>query len=181
MTNPHDQSDRIRALEEEVARLRGEVLATKVDPRIACRTHWVDDHGVIRRVSKTLRRLKFKNPSHAALRAFVFRRDGFRCKACGVEGSDVPENHMEYTGRDTISVVGPKHCLLMDHIESGGSPRNHHPDNLQTFCEQCNCRKGSMPNAEFMRRKERRDIREAKYAERVAKYKASLEASHGCR
>lgn len=179
--NANDQSDRIRirALEEEIARLRAEVDASKVDPRIASREYWVDDHGIVRAVPKILRRLKFKCPGHAALRAFVFRRDGFRCKSCGVEGSDVPENPDEYTGRDTIGVVGPKHCLVMDHIESGGSPRNHHPDNLQTFCDQCNARKGSFSSEEFKDREAQRVVREARIDARVAKYRASLEASHG--
>lgn len=179
MTSPYDQCDRIRALEEEVARLRAEVAAPKVDPRIAPKEYWVDDHGTVRPVPKARGRLRFRESGHAALRAFVFRRDGFRCQSCGVEGSDVPENPDEYTGRDTIGVVGPKHCLVMDHIESGGSPRNHHPDNLQTLCDSCNSRKGSMPNARFAERQARRVIREAKAAAWLVEYTASTEASHG--
>lgn len=105
---------------------------------------WTDHRGVTRPVPSTLARLKFTRPGHAALRAFVMQRDGFRCMECGVEGSNIPEN---YDGRNAIDVSGPKRCLVVDHVLARMNGGVHHPRNLQVLCEECNARKAGNEDA----------------------------------
>lgn len=105
---------------------------------------WTDHDGTVRRAPTILHRLKFCIPLHAALRAFVLRRDGFRCVTCGIPAVDVPEN---YTGRDAVMAEGNDGCLVADHIVSRKNGGAHHPDNLQTLCGSCNSRKAAMIDA----------------------------------
>lgn len=84
---------------------------------------WTDDDGTVRQVPRILGRLKCGACSgHAALRAFVIRRDGGRCKACG---------------------ESRPHELVADHIVSRRNGGSHHPSNLQTLCHSCNSRKAA--------------------------------------
>lgn len=104
---------------------------------------WIDHHGVTRRAPTIRGRLKFYIPLHAALRAFVFTRDGFRCRHCGVTPIVVPA---AYDGRETVGTpIG--HCLVMDHVVSRRNGGEHHPDNLQTLCDSCNARKAGLVDA----------------------------------
>jgi hypothetical protein len=76
--------------------------------------------------------LSFNIPTHAALRAFVYKRDGFACKKCGVVPPPAPEN---YNGRYA------HYDLHIDHIKPRSKGGNHHPKNLQTLCFSCNSAK----------------------------------------
>lgn len=99
---------------------------------------WTDHDGRQRKTPTRNYPLKFsKCQLHADLRAFVFRRDGFRCVACGTKPQVVPE---AYTGVRTVG-CDPGLCLVMDHIISIRRGGTHHPLNLQTMCDSCNARK----------------------------------------
>jgi hypothetical protein len=89
------------------------------------RDYWIDHDGTSRAVPKIKGRLKCgKCPGHAALRAFVIRRDGGKCVRCGSSSR-----------------------LVADHILSRRNGGTHHPDNLQCLCESCNARKASVEDA----------------------------------
>jgi 5-methylcytosine-specific restriction endonuclease McrA len=111
------------------------------------RETWTDHRGQVWKVPTILRRLKFKKiPCHAALRAFVFHRDGYRCRACGVLGGPVPLN---YDGRHAIGIPGweSHRSLVMDHVLSRRNGGAHHPDNLVTLCDSCNAAKAALVDA----------------------------------
>lgn len=106
---------------------------------------WRDHLGREWRIPSTPGPLSFRNPSHAALRAFVFQRDAFQCRECGAKALKVP--HL-YDGRYGITVdtmTGGKNptndVLVVDHVLTRRAGGNHHPENLQTLCETCNKRK----------------------------------------
>lgn len=83
------------------------------------REFWTDFDGKTWQVPQILGRLKpGKCPGHAALRAFVIRRDGGKCKHCGATKD-----------------------LIADHILSRRNGGSHHPSNLQCLCQSCNARK----------------------------------------
>ncbi len=98
---------------------------------------WTDDRGVSHYLVTSRQSLNFKLPLHAALRAYVFRRDGYKCQRCRAVVSPIPS---DYTGRYTLNVRRDNTLdyLVLDHVkprEFGGSS---HPDNLQTLCARCN-------------------------------------------
>jgi 5-methylcytosine-specific restriction endonuclease McrA len=115
--------------------------------------YWTDDKGVTRRVPTVRGRLQFQTPLHAALRAFVFRRDRFTCRWCGAKAVAPPA---DYDGRSTLNtdrmydnrlsrIIGRNPAyLVMDHIVSRFNDGSHHPDNLQTLCDCCNSAKVSL-------------------------------------
>ncbi len=82
---------------------------------------WTDHNGQQWLVPQVRGRLKMGIPSHRALREFVIRRDGGKCRRCGA------------TDR-----------LVADHIVSRRNGGSHHPDNLQCLCDSCNARKAGM-------------------------------------
>jgi len=106
-------------------------------------TFWVDHKGRQWPVVTSPRRLKFKNRSHAALRAFVFQRDRFKCVRCSASAVNVPA---DYDGRytlftDALLSSGYPDLLVVDHIltlKAGGKNRI---ENFQTLCETCNRKK----------------------------------------
>ncbi len=103
---------------------------------------WTDINGRKRWAPQIKGSLQFKVPAHAALRAFVFHRDDYRCQSCGCRPSEIPE---DFTGRYAITWVSGDDVLSLsvDHIlprKQGGS---HHPDNLQTLCLSCNMSKSA--------------------------------------
>lgn len=104
---------------------------------------WIDWRGQAWREVTSPRRLKFKYPAHAALRAHVFRRDGFCCVRCGASAVDVP---IDYDGRNTLSTntrlsSGFSDMLILDHILTLKAGGRSVILNLQTLCETCNKRK----------------------------------------
>lgn len=110
---------------------------------------WVDLWGKQWPIVKSPRRLKFHNPSHAALRRHVFHRDGFQCVRCGAKGVDVPD---DYTGRWTLNtntLVRNKWAdvLILDHILTLRAGGRNVVENFQTLCETCNRRKGKEDKA----------------------------------
>jgi 5-methylcytosine-specific restriction endonuclease McrA len=102
---------------------------------------WVDHKGVERFVPVTRWRLKFKIPSHRALRVFVFERDQFECQHCGAVPDEVPTN---YDG-SFAPRIGSGY-LVVDHKISRcrGDGCSHHPSNLQSLCDSCNARKRNL-------------------------------------
>lgn len=105
---------------------------------------WTDFAGRVWPVIASARRLKFKNPAHAAARAHVYHRDGYRCVRCGVAAINVPR---DYTGRMTLETSAlcrdgvNRVLLVLDHavtLKAGGKNR---VENLQTMCETCNLQK----------------------------------------
>lgn len=101
------------------------------------RQYYTDHKGIVREVPRVKGILRFKVPLHAALRAYIFHRDGYRCCYCGAYALQVPP---DYNGRYTLR-TNRGLCLVTDHktpIRLGGT---HHPDNLQTLCDSCNARK----------------------------------------
>ena len=86
-------------------------------------------------------RLQFRIPSHAAIRAKIFARDGFSCVLCGWSPGFTPQN---YTGRYTVigpDLNGKRRELQLDHkipVSLGGT---NHPDNFQSLCFGCNSAK----------------------------------------
>lgn len=92
--------------------------------------------------------------AHAALRAWIFRRDNFTCLCCGWRPKAIPE---EYDGRETLYGHRRNSCsdirrrrglandlgnLVLDHIVARHIGGNHWT-NLQTLCDACNNVKGS--------------------------------------
>ena len=105
-------------------------------------TFWTDHKGRRWRTPRIKGRLQFDIQCHAALRAFVFTRDGFRCQKCGI--SAVPP--FGYDGREPVALARGW-CLVADHIVSRRNGGSHHPDNLMTLCDSCNARKSGLIDA----------------------------------
>jgi len=103
---------------------------------------WTDHLGRVWLVVQSARRLKFKYPAHAALRAHVFHRDGYRCIRCGAEALFVPAG---FDGSDTLvtGVVsnGRQVVLVADHVLTLAAGGKSVIENLQTLCDICNRRK----------------------------------------
>lgn len=118
---------------------------------------WTDYSGKQWPVVRSTRRLKFKNPSHAALRAHVHRRDGYCCVRCGVLASYVPPN---YDGRMALVTTartkdGWPVLLVLDHVLTLKAGGLNEASNLQSLCETCNLKK--MPEDAAATRKARSD------------------------
>lgn len=104
---------------------------------------WTDYKGRTWPVVSSSRRLKFKYPSHAALREHVFTADGFKCRRCDAKASFVPNG---WDGRSTLFTdtkvsSGFPDMLIVDHVltlKAGGA---NVVGNFQTLCETCNKRK----------------------------------------
>jgi len=94
----------------------GKVAVVGLRAEFAPKT-WTDEHGVTRATPSVIGRLRSTCPGHAALKAFVIRRDG-KCVECGS------------TDR-----------LEADHILSRKRGGAHHPLNMQALCGSCNARK----------------------------------------
>jgi 5-methylcytosine-specific restriction endonuclease McrA len=108
------------------------------------RETWTDHNGKSWPVPTTRGPLRFCNPSHAALRAFVHHRDGYKCRRCPAKA--VIANPEFYLGlarltTDTLTGGGWPDALIVDHVLTRKAGGRNHPDNLQTLCETCNRRK----------------------------------------
>jgi 5-methylcytosine-specific restriction endonuclease McrA len=90
------------------------------------RDYWIDHNGKQWIVPQIKGRLKFRIPSHAALKEFVLHRAGYKCEQCGFD------NLLK---------------LIADHIISRRNGGQHHPDNMQCLCESCNARKVGLVDA----------------------------------
>jgi hypothetical protein len=107
--------------------------------------HWTDHNGVHWKVPTIIGRLKFRIPCHRALRAYVHRRDGFRCQGCGILAYPLPPP--DYDGSGATYAPGRHRVLVLDHILSRRNGGLHHPDNLRTLCEPCNASKACLVDA----------------------------------
>jgi hypothetical protein len=103
---------------------------------------WFDEHG--RRFlcppsGEKIIPTKFK--THARLKEFIFMRDGFRCRICGVSPAFIPKN---YNAMENVLIFKSDAviCFELDHIKSRFNGGNNHPSNLQTLCNRCNSKKG---------------------------------------
>lgn len=110
---------------------------------------WIDHLGREWPLVRSARRLKFAYPMHAALRAFVFHRDGFCCVRCAALAAVIPP---QYDGRETLRTntmtgAGTTDVLVVDHILTLAAGGKSHPCNLQTLCETCNRKKTKEDNA----------------------------------
>ena len=104
---------------------------------------WTDYRGCAWPVVQSTRRLKFKYPAHAALRAHVFHVGGYCCARCPAAAIAIPA---EYTGRwaiQTNTLVRGRwsDVLVLDHILCLKAGGRNVVDNFQTLCETCNKRK----------------------------------------
>lgn len=104
---------------------------------------WVDYKDRTWPVITSPRRLKFKYPSHAALREHVFVRDGFSCRRCDAKASAVPDG---WDGSSTLTTntllrSGWPDVLIVDHVLTLRAGGKSVIENLQTLCETCNRRK----------------------------------------
>lgn len=89
---------------------------------------WTDWEGQQYKVPK--RTLSFTGCwMHARLREHVWRRDGYRCQACGALASS------------TGDIDGTSNVLCVDHVISRRNGGSNHPDNLQSLCRACNATK----------------------------------------
>lgn len=99
---------------------------------------WCDESGRKWPVPSTKQRMNFvKFAGHAALRAFIHRRDKFACQACGKRG----RSSQRYDGR-TARLCNDSTLLVVDHrlaLRHGGT---NHPENLQILCDPCNALEG---------------------------------------
>lgn len=104
---------------------------------------WTDYKGRAWPVVKSSRRLKFKYPSHAALREHVFATDGFKCCRCEARALAVPEGWSGSTTLFTNTTVssGYPDMLIVDHIVTLKAGGANQISNFQTLCETCNKRK----------------------------------------
>lgn len=107
------------------------------------RDYWIDFKGCEWKVVTSSRRLKFKYPAHAALRAHVHHCDGYTCVRCGLKAEAVPA---DYDGRDALPTTG--RCdmgfpilLVVDHMLTLRAGGRSVIGNLQTLCEVCNRKK----------------------------------------
>ncbi len=95
-------------------------MPRKRKPKPLLKQWWIDHEGRTWRVPNVRDRLRpHQIKGHAALRAFVFCRDGGRCVRCG-SSEELP-----------------------DHIVSRRNGGSHHPSNLQCLCKRCNDRKSN--------------------------------------
>lgn len=113
------------------------------DSSSALGSTWTDHHGHVWPVIKSRRRLKFKYPSHAALRAHVFHRDGYKCVRCSCSAVNVAE---DYYGSETLFTntfvsSGFRDYLVIDHILTLKAGGLNVIENFQTLCETCNKKK----------------------------------------
>lgn len=109
---------------------------------------WTDEYGVMRRVFTS--RPQYRIPSHAALRAYVYRRDDFTCQNCGARA----HQPAQYDGRFTLDTdrtywtrALPQQFpvpLEIDHVVSLRNGGTNHPDNLQALCGICNSAKSGL-------------------------------------
>ena len=105
----------------------------------------MDSWGRVWPVIQTRRRLKFSYPAHAALRAHVFFRDGYKCVRCNAE-AEAEAVPAAFDGSKTIFTKprlksGFRDQLVLDHILSLRAGGSSVIENLQTLCETCNKRK----------------------------------------
>lgn len=118
---------------------------------------WTDYLGREWPVVRSRRNLKFSFPSHAALRAHIFHRDGYACVRCPARATHVP---LDYSGRFTLATntrtgTGTVDVLILDHVLTRRAGGLNHPSNFQTLCETCNRRKqreDKAATAEFLMR-----------------------------
>ena len=101
---------------------------------------WTDYKGRTWPVVTSNRRLKFKYPSHAALREHVFARDGFKCCRCSACAINVPAG---WNGRETLFTntkvsSGYPDMLVVDHVLTLKAGGVNVIANFQTLCETCN-------------------------------------------
>lgn len=114
---------------------------------------WTDHLGRTWPVSTSPRRPKYKYPSHAAMRAYVFHMDGYKCCRCDAKAASVPSNYDGHSAlfTDTLQKNGYPDLLIVDHILTLKAGGKNEVGNMQTLCETCNKRKQKEDKAATLR------------------------------
>lgn len=86
---------------------------------------WTDHEGRTWQTPRTRNALNAtRSVGHRALKAYVLRRDGYRCQWCPATG------HLD-----------------IDHVISVRCGGAHHPENIRTLCRACNATKAAIVDA----------------------------------
>jgi 5-methylcytosine-specific restriction endonuclease McrA len=105
-------------------------------------TFWTDCFGNTWPVIRSVRRLKYKYPLHAAIRKHVFHTDNYQCRRCGDKAIHIPD---DWDGKETLFtetvLKGYKVMLVVDHILTLKAGGKNEAQNFQTLCETCNRKK----------------------------------------
>lgn len=86
------------------------------------------------------------------VRREIFRRDGYRCNECGLEGREERFPCGEYGYPTDLEGV----YLSIDHLVPRSKGGTSDPSNLRVLCTTCNTKKGRRdPTPEELRRQQR--------------------------
>lgn len=104
---------------------------------------WTDYLGRSWPVVQSTRRLKFKYPAHAALRAHVFHVGGYRCARCPAVAKEIPADYSGRWALQTNTMVRGRwtDILVLDHVVCLKAGGRNVVTNFQVLCETCNKRK----------------------------------------
>lgn len=83
--------------------------------------------------------MAMKSGVSGSVRRRVFKRDGYRCRACSLQGRE----HRHASGAFTFPTELPGVYLSIDHIVPKSKGGTHDETNLRTLCTPCNTRKGA--------------------------------------
>jgi 5-methylcytosine-specific restriction endonuclease McrA len=117
---------------------------------------WTDHKGREHKTPAGKKLHMARYPLHAALRAYVYHRDGFMCTICGAKALPMPVDPAAYDGFETLSTDRRINqywnaLLVIDHIISRRNGGSNHPSNLQTLCDPCNCAKAALVDSKWGR------------------------------
>lgn len=83
--------------------------------------------------------MALKSGVSGSVRRRVFRRDAYRCLACGLQGRE----HRWASGAFTYPTDKPGIYLSIDHKHPRSKGGSNDEANLQTYCTRCNLLKGA--------------------------------------
>ena len=83
--------------------------------------------------------MAMKSGVKGSVRRRIFRRDGYRCLRCGVQGMEKRWKSGAFTYPTSIPMV----FLSIDHRHPKSLGGSHDEENLRTLCTLCNAQKGT--------------------------------------